>query len=236
MTAGPPLGLGGSALLFGGGGLLLLAVTRVAVPALASAAGVEPGVAWLSLSSLFFSALLAVGWWMLHAERACSRRAPWRARLRLAPMSGGDRLAALAAFVLIAAASGALVAGLRAVAPAAELQPAFLEMAPLGPGRWWILALWLPSFAITVLSEEIVWRGVVLPRQEAAFGRRAWLANGAGWLLFHLAFGWAVLITLLPIVLVLPWAVQRRRCTRLGVAVHAALNAIGFLTVALGLV
>jgi hypothetical protein len=31
---------------------------------------------------------------------------------------------------------------------------------------------------LNIVGEEFVWRGVVLPRQEVAFGGRAWLVNG----------------------------------------------------------
>jgi Type II CAAX prenyl endopeptidase Rce1-like len=38
---------------------------------------------------------------------------------------------------------------------------------------------------LNILGEEFLWRGVVLPRQEVAFGRRAWVVNGILWLLFQ---------------------------------------------------
>jgi hypothetical protein len=47
-----------------------------------------------------------------------------------------------------------------------------------------------------------------LPRQESAFGRWAWLVNGVAWLLFHLPFGPAILFTLGPTTLILPYVVQ----------------------------
>ncbi len=61
-----------------------------------------------------------------------------------------------------------------------------------------------------MMSEEILCIGVLLPRQERTFGRWAWLANGGGWFLFHLAFGWRMLILLLPILVIEPYVVQRR--------------------------
>ena len=110
-----------------------------------------------------------------------------------------------------------------------------MALSPLGPGRYWILAAWLPFFALNILGEELLWRGVVLPRQEAAFGKRAWLANGLGWLSFHAAFPRPVLLLLVPITLILPAIAQRRRCTWPGVIIHAAFGAVGFLSLAFGL-
>ena len=66
---------------------------------------------------------------------------------------------------------------------------------PLTPDRYWILGAWFPFWVLNILGEEFSGGGVVLPRQEVALGRWAWLANGIGWLLFHLAFGPAILLT-----------------------------------------
>jgi membrane protease YdiL (CAAX protease family) len=106
---------------------------------------------------------------------------------------------------------------------------------PLGPGRYWILGAWLPFFVLNIIGEEFVWRGVILPRQEVAFGGRAWLVNGILWLLFHAAFPWQVLLTLLPITLILPYVVQRRRSTWSGIVIHGGFGAVGFLVLAFGL-
>lgn len=83
-----------------------------------------------------------------------------------------------------------------------DLHPAFMAMDPIDSGRYWILAAWLPFWALNIIGEEFLWRSVVLPRQEVAFGHWAWLANGVGWLIFHLSFGATILLTLWPIVLV----------------------------------
>lgn len=88
---------------------------------------------------------------------------------------------------------------------------------------------------MNVLGEELVWRGVVLPRQETAFGRWAWLVNGTAHLLLHLPTGVPILFTLWPTALILPYVVQRRRSSWIGVVIHGALNGPGFLAVAFGL-
>jgi hypothetical protein len=41
--------------------------------------------------------------------------------------------------------------------------------------------------------------------------------------------GWPILVTLLPITLLLPWIVQRRRNTSVGIIIHAVFNATGFI-------
>jgi hypothetical protein len=78
--------------------------------------------------------------------------------------------------------------------------------------------------------------GVLLPRQELALGRWAWLVHGAGWLLFHIPFGWQLLIVLMPILLIEPYVVQRRGNSWIGVVIHGGLNGPTFVAVALGVV
>lgn len=117
-----------------------------------------------------------------------------------------------------------------------DLHPSFLAFDPLERGRYWILAAWLPFWILNIMGEEFLWRGVLLPRQELVFGEQAWVANATGWLLFHLAFGWQLLVLLVPIMIVLPYVVQRRRNTWVGVVIHAGLNGPGFLATAFGFV
>ncbi len=232
----PPLGLGGTLTLFGGAALLLFAATHGLIPLLAAQTGAEPVLLWFAVGGLgVFAPLLLAGWVMLRGETPGSGPDGWRRRLRFRPMTLADWVWSAAGLALIALIGIGTVAMLRLVWGDVPLHPPFLTMAPLTPGRYWILVVWLPFWALNVLGEEILWRGVVLPRQEEAFGRWAWAANGAGWLLFHVAFGPTILLTLLPIVFVLPYIVQRRQNSWIGVVIHAGVNGPGFLAVAFGL-
>jgi hypothetical protein len=76
----------------------------------------------------------------------------------------------------------------------------------------------------------------LLPRNEAAYGRGAWLVNGSGWLLFHVCFGVKMLLILAPLVYSTAWACQRTRSTTVGLIIHATINGAGFLALALGAV
>ncbi len=150
-------------------------------------------------------------------------------------MNAGDWLWSIGALLLIGAVTAGLSAALRLVVGEVDPQPPFMRVEPLTPDRYWLLLIWLPFWVLNILGEEILWRGVMLPRQEQTFGRWAWLVNSAGWLLFHLAFGPRLLLLLLPILALTPYAVQRRRNSWVGVVIHAGINGPGFLSVALGL-
>ena len=231
-----PLGLRGSAALFGMGALLLFLTTRVAVPAFISATKAETVVMWfLAASIVLFGPLLLTAALLLYRERRPGRLGSLGARLWLRPMNGGDWLWAVGGLAVVSVLTGGIGALLRMLQDGKDLYPSFMAFEPLGPGRYWILSAWLPFFVLNIVGEEFVWRSIALPRQEVAFGRRAWLVNGILWLLFHAAFPWQVLLTLVPITLVLPYVVQRRRSTWAGVVIHAGFGATGFLALAFGL-
>lgn len=230
------MGLVGSAALFGASALLLFLTTQLAVPALVSATGAEAVVVWfLAASIVLFGPLLLLTALLLYRERHPGRPGSWGARLWLRPMNGDDWLWAVGGFAAVAVLTGGIAAALGAIADGSKFQPSFMAFEPLSLGRYWILGAWLPFFALNIVGEEFVWRGFALPRQEAAFGVRAWLVNGVLWLLFHAAFPWQVLVTLVPITLILPYIAQRRRSTWIGVVIHAAFGAMGFLALAFGL-
>lgn len=232
----PPLSWGGTVLFFGCGGLLLYLVVHILVPAASASSGAEPVLLWfLFAGSVFLIPLMVAAAWLLRREGRRTWQELWGGRLRFRPMGGGDWLWTVGALVAIGVLSAASLALLQAIQ--GERPPMFfVAMEPLAPGRYWVLAAWLPFFALNILGEEFVWRGVVLPRQEVTFGRTAWLVNGAAHLLLHLPTGVPILVALWPTALILPYVVQRRRNTWIGVIVHGALNGPGFVAVAFGLV
>ena len=231
-----PLGLIASCALFGIGALLLFLTTRLVIPILVSVTGVEPVVMWfLSASIVVFLPLLIMASLLLHRERRSGGQGSLGTRLWLRPMNGVDWLWAVGGLAAIGVLTGSIATALSVLQGEANLHPSFMAFDPLGPGRYWILGTWLPFFVLNIIGEEFVWRGVLLPRQQIAFGGLAWLINGMQWLLFHVAFPWQVLLTLMPITLILPYVVQQRRNTWIGVIIHTGFGAIGFLALAFGL-
>jgi membrane protease YdiL (CAAX protease family) len=110
----------------------------------------------------------------------------------------------------------------------------FLE--PLSGVRYLILAAWLPYWIFNILGEEFFWRGVMMPRQELSFGKYTWLIHGFGWGLFHIAFGWHLLITLIPLIFVQSYVVQKTKNSWTGVIIHGGINGPAFIAISLGLI
>src|SRR6266700_3612568 len=219
------------ALAFGGAAVLLWAATWPLHALFVSMTGVEPIIGWFALGGLVFATLIVAGCLLLRAEGKPATSS-LSDRLRLLPLNRSDWIWTIGGIAAVGVSTGVVMVFIVGIAQSA--QPAFLSLTPLGADRLWILLVWVPFWLLNILGEEFLWRGVILPRQELAFGQHAWLANAAGWLVFHLACGWAVILLVTPIVFILPWIVQKRRNSSIGIIIHAALNGPAFIAVALG--
>lgn len=230
------MGWAKSLALFVGAGTILLLGTQFVIPAVGDALDVELVVAWfLVAGGLVFLPLLGVGYVLLRQESRPLQRGTWAGRLRFRKMDRLDWFWTGGAVALIIGMTAVIQLGLQAWHGDVDLHPPFLAFDPLSPGRYWILAAWIPFWIVNIMSEEVVWRGVLLPRQELALGRHAWVANAVGWTVFHVAFGWQLIAILLPILFILPYVVQRRGNSWIGVIVHAGINGPAFVAVSFGL-
>jgi uncharacterized protein len=91
---------------------------------------------------------------------------------------------------------------------------------PKFQGQWWILGLALTSMLFNyVLGEELLFRGVLLPRMAGVFGRWDWVANSVLFGLYHVhkIWAWPSMITT---TFGLSWAARRYRSFWMGVIVH----------------
>ena len=73
----------------------------------------------------------------------------------------------------------------------------------------------------TVLGEELLFRGLLLPRMRGAFGRGDWVANGALFAAYHLHMPWAIPAALVD-TFALAYPSRRYRSAWIGIAVHSA--------------
>ncbi|HEX6326942.1 MAG TPA: type II CAAX endopeptidase family protein [Jiangellaceae bacterium] len=110
-------------------------------------------------------------------------------------------------------------------APASHDMMAFLE-SDAGQGFFAGNWLWLGLVAVqllfnTVLGEELLFRGFLLPRMNGAFGRVDWLANGVLFAAYHLHMPWRMLASLVD-AFVLAYPTKRYRSAWIGIAVHSA--------------
>jgi membrane protease YdiL (CAAX protease family) len=85
---------------------------------------------------------------------------------------------------------------------------------------------------INIFSEEIFWRGIILPRQELQHGKNAFWIHGITWGFTHLFQFWLLLPILIGSI-ALAYVIQRTKCTWISIVAHLLNNGLPFLIMAL---
>jgi membrane protease YdiL (CAAX protease family) len=89
-----------------------------------------------------------------------------------------------------------------------------------GSWGWFALSVAMVVFN-TVLGEELLFRGFLLPRMSGVFGRGDWVANGVLFAVYHLHMPWVIPAALLDTVF-LAYPTKRFRSAWVGIAVHSS--------------
>jgi uncharacterized protein len=102
-------------------------------------------------------------------------------------------------------------------------------------GAWgWYAVLFVLAVFNTVLGEELLFRGLLLPRMRGACGRYDWVVNGALFATYHLHQPWSIPTALVDI-FALSYPSRRFQSAWMGIIVHSAQSVV-LLAVVLGLV
>lgn len=92
-------------------------------------------------------------------------------------------------------------------------------------GAWWFFGLFVVTSVFNVfLGEELLFRGVLLPKMEGVFGRWSWVANGVLFAFYHIHTPWVILENIGDGCLLLAFPSWRFRSTWMAVIVHSAQN------------
>ena len=83
--------------------------------------------------------------------------------------------------------------------------------------------------------EELLFRGLLLPRMQGAFGRWDWVANGFLFAGYHLHLPWVIPATLLVDTFAMAYPSRRYRSALIGIIVHSSQSVV-FLALLLFLV
>lgn len=109
------------------------------------------------------------------------------------------------------------------------------EMHSQWVGAWRLLGLFFVlSIFNTFLGEELLFRGVLLPKMEGVFGKWDWAANGILFSFYHLHQPWGILATL-PADLILAYSGKRFHSNWFPIILHSG-QSLFFLVLFLGLV
>ena len=89
-------------------------------------------------------------------------------------------------------------------------------------GAWWFLGLFVVNAVFnTILGEEFLFRGVLLPKMEGVFGKWDWVANGVLFGLYHLHQPWGMLRTIIGGSLLWSLPAKHFKSTWIAIAVHS---------------
>ncbi len=230
------IGLLYSFLIFGIASTALFLETQFLIPFLSKQTGLEPIIFWFIVAGFgIFLPMLIIAYIILRSEGVQIGKNTWEERLRFKKMNKKDWLWSIASIILIGILSFAIIKLLELLIFNVESHPSFMYFEPLTPDRYWILLIWFPYWLLNIMGEEILWRGVILPRQELVFKKNVWLIHGVFWGIFHIAFGWQLLLTLVPILFIQSYVVQRRKNSWTGVVIHAVINGPSFIAISFGL-
>jgi CAAX protease family protein len=93
-------------------------------------------------------------------------------------------------------------------------------------GEWgWFAVVVVLAVFNTVLGEELLFRGLLLPRMRGVFGRGDFVANGVLFAVYHLHIPWAIPTALVDIV-ALSYPSRRFRSAWMGIIVHSAQSVV----------
>jgi uncharacterized protein len=94
-------------------------------------------------------------------------------------------------------------------------------------GNWGWFGLILVMFVFnTVLGEELLFRGLLLPRMNRVFGRGDWLANGVLFAAYHVHVPWMMPATVLVDTFAIAYPAKRYQSAWIGIAVHSSQSVV----------
>ncbi len=93
-------------------------------------------------------------------------------------------------------------------------------------GAWgWFAVIVVLAIFNTVLGEELLFRGLLLPRMQGVFGKRDWVANGVLSAVYHLHQPWTIPASLVDI-FALSYPSRRFQSAWMGIIVHSVQSLI----------
>jgi membrane protease YdiL (CAAX protease family) len=220
--------------LFIGLGAVAFCLLTLGTPRVAEVFGLSRSDA-LSLTNVSLFIVLATLSLTLYLREG--RRLSWsglKERFRIHNISRKDWWLVLLGILVV---DGSYIAMQVFRTPIADLLPEWMKSpyrvdTALDPsGDYLRFVLFSGMILFNVISEEMLWRGYVLPRQELQHGKKTWWIHGLQWTCFHWFKPWDVL-AILPGALVYGWLSTRTRSMVPGLVLHLGLNGLGILMMA----
>lgn len=121
------------------------------------------------------------------------------------------------------------------MAPFVEHLPKY-EMSELATGNipiaWWMLGLYVITVVFNyILGEELLYRGILLPKMNGVFGKWDWFANGILFGLYHLHKPQIILSTAIYFGFVFAFPSKLFQSNWMGLIIHGLEGLIGFVII-----
>lgn len=95
------------------------------------------------------------------------------------------------------------------------------NLAEPGLGQWWLLAVLAVLIVFNyVLGEELIFRGILLPKMNGVFGKWDWVVNGILFSTYHLHLIWRLPSTIFFRDWIYAWAAKRFKSYWVAVIIH----------------
>ncbi len=89
-------------------------------------------------------------------------------------------------------------------------------------GAWWVLGLFFVMLLFnTFLGEELLFRGILLPKMNGVFGRWDWVVNGLLFGLYHVTQPWGMIASMIRGMFLYALPAKRYRCAWMGIITHS---------------
>jgi uncharacterized protein len=89
-------------------------------------------------------------------------------------------------------------------------------------GAWgWFAVVVVLAVFNTALGEELLFRGLLLPRMRDAFGTGDWVANGVLFAVYHLHVPWVILNSVVEGIFLEAYPSRRFQSAWMGIIVHS---------------
>jgi len=92
-------------------------------------------------------------------------------------------------------------------------------------GQYWVPLAYLAGLVFNILGEEMMWRGIILPRQIENYHQRAWIYHGVIWTFWHFFWTWNLLL-IFPFAMALSYVFYKRQNIMIPIIAHGLLNSI----------
>ncbi len=222
-------------IIFGALTVYFYLLLRFFYPFLVNNLDVHRALYWFITGYAFFIPLFVTAVLAVRREGARSLNEMAQA-LCLRRMTGRDWVYSIVSLVAVFALTGVIMyaskllhdlVGIRELAVA----PPELTFEPFKGSEKLLLLVWFPMWLFNIFGEELLWRGYIQMRLGFRF---SWLLTAVLWAIVHIPFGPDMVILLIPILIILPYAVQRTGNTWVGIIIHGLYNGPIFVLISLG--